>query len=247
MDSSDHAIRASSFGAAAAAYQRGRPPYPSRAIDWLVPATTRRILELGAGTGKLTRQLHERGLDVIAAEPDEQMRAELVRQLPDVAVLPDSAEALSLRDHSVDTIIAAQAWHWVDVDRALPETVRTLTPGGTLSLVWNTRDEREDWVAQLGRIMHPQGALPTHGIGVDAIQAPFAPVEHRTFEWRHPLTRAALLDLVASRSYTITRPPEDRAALLAEVRTLCDTHPALAGTDEITMPYITHCYRTRLL
>ncbi|MCA6091410.1 class I SAM-dependent methyltransferase [Streptomyces sp. SCA3-4] len=248
MDPSDHRAQALSFGVAAAAYQRGRPPYPAEAIDWMVPATTRRVLDLGAGTGKLTRQLHERGLETIAVEPDGQMRAELTRRLPDVLALPGSAEAVPLPDGSVNTVVAAQVWHWVDTERALPEIARTLTPHGTLSVVWNTPDEREDWVSGLDRILHPRGTPRTSsaGVGIDAIQPPFAPPQYRTVEWRHCLTRAELLDLVTSGSSVIALPPADRTALLSEVRAFCDTHPALAGTDRITMPYVTHCYRTHL-
>jgi SAM-dependent methyltransferase len=247
MDSSDRSAHARSFGAVADVYERGRPAYPPEALAWLVPATTRHIVDLGAGTGKLTRGLYERGLDVVAVEPSDGMRRELTRVLPDVRAVAGSAEDIPLPDGSVDTVISGQAWHWVDPERAVPEVARVLVPGGHLALVWNIRDEREDWVAQLGRIMHPQGARPTHGIGVEAIRAPFGPVERHTVEWRNPLTRAELLDLVASRSHVITAPPAERAALLAEVRALCDNHPALAGADEISMPYVTYCYRTRLL
>ncbi|MFH8572928.1 class I SAM-dependent methyltransferase [Streptomyces sp. NPDC017993] len=249
MDRSDHRTQALSFGTAAAAYQRGRPPYPPQAIDWMVPATTRRILDLGAGTGKLTRQLHERGLDTIAVEPDDQMRAELTRQLPDITVLAGSAEAIPLPDHSVDTVVAAQVWHWVDAEHAMPEVARTLTPHGTLSLVWNIPDQREGWISALDRVLHPRGAPPISsvGVGVDAIEPPFAPVEHHAIEWRDHLTRTELIDLVASSSSVITLPPAERAVLLIEVSRFCDSRPELAGTSKITMPYITHCYRTRLL
>ncbi|MEH6373923.1 class I SAM-dependent methyltransferase [Streptomyces sp. KLMMK] len=248
MDHSDHRTQALSFGAAAAAYQRGRPPYPAEAIDWLIPATARRVLDLGAGTGKLTGQLYERGLDIIAVEPDERMRAELARRLPDVPALPGSAEAIPLPDDSVNAVVAAQVWHWVDPERALPEIARTLTPHGTLSLVWNTHDDREDWVSGLDRILHPRRTPRTTsvGIGIEAVRPPFAPLQYHTVEWRHRLSRTELIDLVTSGSSVITLPPADRTALLAEVRAFCDTHPALADADEIAMPYVTHCYRTRL-
>lgn len=246
MDTSDRMAQASSFGAAAAAYERGRPSYPPQAIEWLVPTSTRRALDLGAGTGKLTRQLSERGLDVVAVEPSAGMREQLTRTLPAVPVLAGFAEDIPLTDHSVDAVVVAQAWHWIDPDRAIPEVARVLTPGGQLGLVWNTRDEREDWVAQLGRILHPHGAPATSGVGVDAITAPFGTVEHYTVEWHNRLTPTELLDLVASRSYVITLPPSDQSALLAEVHVLLENHPALADTDEIAMPYVTHCFRTRL-
>ncbi len=140
--------QATSFGAAAAAYERGRPPYPAEAIDWLLPPGAARVLDVGAGTGKLTRQLAQRGLDVLAVEPLAGMRDQLARAVPGVPVYPGTAEDIPLPDGSVDAVLAAQAWHWVDPVRAVPEVARVLVPGGQLGLAWNVRDERVDWVAQ---------------------------------------------------------------------------------------------------
>ncbi len=238
--------RASSFGAAADAYERGRPPYPAEAIDWLLPRDARRVLDLGAGTGKLTRQLHERRLDVVAVEPSAGMRDQLARTLPDVALLEGTAESIPLPDDSVDAVLVAQAWHWVDPVRALPEVARVLTPGGRLGLVWNIRDEREDWVAQLGRTMHRHGE-EADGDPAPAVGRPFAPLQRHDVEWGYHLSRAALVDLVASRSYVITLPEPQRTALLADVRELVNAHPALAGAGEIVVPYVTWCYRTDLV
>ena len=238
--------RASSFGAAADAYERGRPPYPAEAIDWLLPRDARRVLDLGAGTGKLTRQLHERRLDVVAVEPSAEMRDQLARTLPDVALLEGTAESIPLPADSVDAVLVAQAWHWVDPVRALPEVARVLTPGGRLGLVWNIRDEREDWVAQLGRAMHRHGE-EADGDPAPAVGRPFAPLQRHDVEWGYHLSRAALVDLVASRSYVITLPEPQRTALLADVRELVNAHPALAGAGEIVVPYVTWCYRTDLV
>jgi len=143
--------QATSFGVAAEAYERGRPPYPDAAIDWLVPAHATRVLDLGAGTGKLTRQLRERGLDVIAVEPSAGMREQLRRAVPGVPVLGGKAEQLSLASGSVDAILVAQAWHWVEPSLAIPEAARVLAPGGRLGLLWNRRVERfnVDWVHHL--------------------------------------------------------------------------------------------------
>lgn len=246
MESRERTVQAASFGAAAEIYERGRPSYPSRAVEWLVPNRPCRVLDLGAGTGKLTRQLSERGLDVVAVEPSEGMRDQLTRAVPGVAVLAGAAEDIPVADGSVDVVVVAQAWHWVDPDRAVPEIARVLVPGGYLSLVWNIRDQREDWVAQLDRILHARGTPFGDGLGDVAIGAPFGPVERFTVEWRYRVTPEELLDLVASRSYVITLPAADRSALLEEVRALLNTHPAVAGTDEIAVPYVTHCFRTRL-
>ena len=242
--------QAASFGAAAAAYERGRPPYPAEAIDWLLPPGATRVLDVGAGTGKLTRQLAERGLDVVAVEPLEGMREQLARAVPGVPVYPGTAEDIPLPDGSVQAVLLAQAWHWVDPARAVPEVARVLVPGGQLGLVWNIRDERVDWVAQLGRIVHDPGeADGSRGItSVRSITSPpFGPLQRHTVDWTHRLTRDQLVDMVASRSYIITMPAAQRAAVLAEVARLADTHPALVGRAELELPYRTECFRARLI
>jgi SAM-dependent methyltransferase len=235
---SDHAT---SFGPAAAVYERGRPPYPAEALDWLLPAGAHRIVDVGAGTGKLTRQLHERALDVTAVEPSDGMRAELSRVLPGVPALAGAAEALPLPDHSADAVLCAQAWHWVDPARAVPEAARVLTPGGRLGLIWNLRDEREDWVRRLGEIIDsPEQPRRTE------LGAPFGPVETRDFGWTHEIGLDRLLDLVASRSYVILLADDERATVLDRVRDLTATHPDLAGRETFRLPYVTQCARADL-
>ncbi len=240
--------QATSFGAAAAAYERGRPPYPDEAIDWLLPPGAARVADVGAGTGKLTRQLAGRGLDVVAVEPLAGMREQLAAAVPGVPVHPGSAEDIPLPDGSVHAVLLAQAWHWVDPARAVPEVARVLAPGGWLGLVWNLRDERADWVAQLGRILADPGETdPASRHGITSIRSitspPFGPLQHRTVEWAHRLTRDQLLDMVSSRSYIITMPAGQRAAVLAAVGRLADTHPDLAGRAELELPYRTECFR----
>jgi SAM-dependent methyltransferase len=238
--------QATSFGAAAGAYERGRPPYPAAAIDWLLPPGAARVLDVGAGTGKLTRQLAARGLDVVAVEPLPGMREQLAHAVPGVPVYPGTAEAIPLPDGSVDAVLAAQAWHWVDQARAVPEVARVLVPGGQLGLAWNMRDERADWVAQLGQILHDPGEGDGSRGGAVAIGPPFGPVQHRTIEWTHRLTRDQLLDMVSSRSYVITMPAAQREEVLAAVGRLADTHPDLAGRGELELPYRTECFRAQL-
>ena len=233
-----------SFGAAAAAYERGRPGYPDRAVDWLVPPGAGLVADVGAGTGKLSRQLRERGLAVVAVEPLEQMRAELTRAVPGVPVLAGTAEEIPLPDASADAVLLAQALHWVDPQRAIPEAARVLAPGGQLGLAWNVRDEQVGWVADLGRIMGSHGEP-----GRDrspALGPPFQPPERLAVRWVAHLTPAALLDLVASRSYVITQPPAGRERILTGVRRLLQTHPDLAGVSDIALPYVTLCSRARL-
>jgi SAM-dependent methyltransferase len=236
--------QASSFGAVAAAYERGRPPYPPAAVDWLLPDGASRVLDLGAGTGKLTRQLRDRGLDVIAVEPSAGMREELARAVPGVAVHAGSAEEIPLPDGSVDAVLVAQAWHWVDRSRAVPEVARVLVPGGRLGLVWNIRDEREDWVAELGAIVHDPAEHRRKDRGL--VGPPFGPVENRDVEWTHRLSRDELIDMSASRSFAATMPAEQRAVVLAAVGRLADARMELTGADQLALPYVTECYRADL-
>jgi SAM-dependent methyltransferase len=226
---------ATSFGPVAAVYERGRPPYPSAALDWLLPAGASHVVDVGAGTGKLTRQIRDRGLRVTAVEPSDGMRAELSRVLPDVPVLAGTAEALPLPGHSADAVLCAQAWHWVDPALAVPECARVLKPGGRLGLIWNLRDNREDWVRHLGEIINSPELIREHHLGT--------PVETRDFTWTHEIGLERLLDLVASRSYVILLSEDERAEVLARVRTLTETHPALAGRTTFALPYVTHCVR----
>lgn len=232
-----------SFGQEAAAYERGRPSYPPEAIDWLLQKDARDVLDLGAGTGKLTVRLVERGLDVVAVDPIPEMLEVLSRSLPDVPALLGSAEDIPLPDDSVDSVLVAQAWHWFDPGRAIEEVARVLRPGGRLGLVWNTRDERLGWVKDLGRIVGHEEDPFSRQV---TLPPPFADVERHQVEWTSYLTPQALIDLVASRSYCITSPAAVRSKTLDQVRELLATHPALINATGLALPYITVGVRATL-
>ncbi|WP_059016092.1 class I SAM-dependent methyltransferase [Mycobacterium sp. M26] len=235
--------RSLSFGSEAAAYERGRPSYPPEAIDWLLPAGARDVLDLGAGTGKLTTRLVERGLDVVAVDPIAEMLELLSSALPDTPALLGTAEQIPLPDNSVDAVLVAQAWHWFDPEQAAAEVARVLQPGGRLGLVWNVRDERSGWVKDLGRII---GHEDVHFHEATTLPAPFTDVARHHVEWTSYLTPQALIDLVASRSYCITSPTEVRTRTLDQVRELLATHPALVNSTGLALPYITVCIRATL-
>lgn len=234
-----------SFGAAAGAYDAARPDYPSAAIDWIAGPESRRILDLGAGTGKLTRQLVAAGHEVIAVEPLAEMRAVLATSTPDAVALDGAAEAIPLNDASVDVVVAGQAYHWFVPERAHPEIARVLRPGGVFGVLWNLRDDAEPWVAALCGLLSSEDTASN----LAAASAPdgepyFAAAEGRQFRHEQPLDLDRLLALVRSRSYVITLPEPERDALLADITKLTKNHPDLAGKSTFTMPYITQAYRT---
>ena len=234
------------FGPVAEAYDRGRPDFPREAAAWLVGREAATVLELGAGTGKLTRQLVALGHDVHATDPDAAMLAVLQRHLPDVPTSVSGAEEIPLPDRSVDVVVAGQAFHWFDHERALPEIARVLRPGGYLALAWNLRDERIPWVRKLGRALG--SAVPDSGAdentdSTDAVVQSdlFGFVEDRTFSFWQGVDRDTILDMAASRSYVATLDEESRQATLDAVRALYDDYGR--GMDGMQVPYDCRCFR----
>jgi SAM-dependent methyltransferase len=239
-------VRAGSFGTAAAIYERARPSYPADALDWLLPAGSPRVLDLGAGTGKLTRLIAERGINVEAVDPSAQMLAELEQVLPDVRTHVGTAEQMPLPDSSFDAIVVAQAWHWVDLPRAAAETARVLKPGGRLGLIWNDRDDRVDWIRALSDVVGDTASASRMASDNPIFGAPFGQIEYFVTEWSNPITPAGLIELVASRSFVIVASERDRTSILGGVQDLLETHPDLAGREEFEMPYVTYASRAHV-
>jgi ubiquinone/menaquinone biosynthesis C-methylase UbiE len=235
---------AHSFGGVADAYERGRPTYPADAVRWMLGEQPLTVLELGAGTGKLTRILVDLGHDVHATDPDEVMLQILEREVPGVPTARAGAEEIPLGDASVDAVIAAQAFHWFDLDRALPEIARVLRPGGRLCLVWNVRNEKIPWVRRLGTIIGTQEQLsdPAQSLIFSEL---FGFVEDREFTHWQTIDRKSIQDLVLSRSNIAVLDPEARAAKLAEV--LAFYNEFGRGMDGMQLPYITRCFRADVL
>jgi ubiquinone/menaquinone biosynthesis C-methylase UbiE len=232
----------SAFSSVAGAYDRARPTYPPEAVEWLAGRAPQRVLELGAGTGKLTESLVARRHTVTATDPSAPMLQRLVEHL-DVPVAQCAAERLPFRAGSFDLVVVAQAFHWFDLEPALTEIARVLRVGGSLSLVWNYRDERVPWVRRLSAVI---GAEP-HAGDVDemlAVTTDFAPPERTSFRFWQELDGPGLVDMVASRSYVAVLPDAEREPLLDRVRDLYDSYGR--GPHGMRLPYLTECYRTRL-
>ena len=242
--SHDTADYAHAFGGVADAYDRGRPTYPREAGAWLTADAPVSVLELGAGTGKLTEQLVALGHDVHATDPDAAMLANLSERLPDVRTSQASAEEIPAGDRSYDVVVCAQAFHWFDLDKALPEIARVLKAGGRLSLVWNQRDERVPWVRRLGTIIGTQDQLREPAAALEASTL-FDEVEESEFRFRQSIDQHSIKDLVLSRSNIATLPPDKREAKLAEVVAFYGEYGR--GMDGMQLPYAARCFRTRVL
>jgi len=258
-EAADRLRHGSSFGAAAAAYAEHRPDYAEAAVRWALEPISGgrpvRVADIGAGTGKLTAMLADLGADVTAVEPDPQMLAELRRTMPGVRSVPGSAEEIPLPDASVDAVLAGQAMHWFDLDRAVPEIARVLTPGGVLAGLWNVDDDRVGWVADLAAISKrpasvtllrwregARGArwerLMTAGAGL------FQTAEVGEFGHGQARTADSLLATIATHSHLLVMDEAERAGLLARVRDFLRTRPETSG-GEFTLPMVSVVLRAR--
>lgn len=238
--------RATSFGSHAHVYEAGRPEYPIEAVAWmleLLAPGSRRIADVGAGTGKLTRALlAAEDAEVIAIDPDQRMLAALHETAPSVPTFVGAAESLPLPDRSVDAVVMGQAWHWVDPPAASAEIGRVVRPGGTLGLIWNVRDGRVDWVRRLTEIMHASVAEETVAGAGPVVDPPFGRLEGQRWEWRRPMTRPQLHDMARSRSHLIAASDEERAHIGTEMDALFD-ELGLNDGGTLDVPYVTAAYR----
>ena len=243
-----------SFGAVADEYNRLRPGPSDEALDWLLPEDASDVLEIGAGTGLLTRLLRRRVAHVTAIEPDHRMRAVLASRDDGVEVVEGHAEQLPSASSSYDVVIAASAWHWVDEVRAVPEVARVLRPSGRLSLVWSGPDRSVDWVRSLwagGIIFSPEEQADVdacrrrrHAVNVDiAGPSPFLQPETALFRWNRPMTESDLVALATTYSAVITMEEEDRQRHLDGMARFLDQHEAFAGLEVIDVPMRSYCWR----
>lgn len=263
--------RGSSFGRGAQAYDRTRPDYPRESFRWALGEKPRTVLDLGAGTGILTRALLADGHQVSAVEPDDGMRELITASAPAAAVHAGSAEKIPLADASVDAVLVSHAYHWFDPEPAHAEMARVIRPGGTLATLWNLRDEEVPWSAELSRILADEdtgtdprtaAAILLHGVlaalrGNDpdrlsgwlrnpTFGSRFGPIEIGFFEHSSPQTVESLVGLITSRSYYLNCTPERQEELKEQIRQLAATHPQLAGRNEFDLPYVTVVFKAVL-
>lgn len=241
------ARRAAAFGAAASAYAEHRPDYPVSAVRWALEPVAgrpgRTVLDLGAGTGKLTGVLVRLGIAVTAVEPDPAMAAELRRRLPGVTVLSGTSEDIPLPDGSVDAVLAGQAFHWFDPRRALPEIARVLRPEGALAALWNDLDVRVDWVRDLDQISTSSASF---GTDHDFLRLPahdaFGSADRRVFDHEQLRTAESLTATIGTHSHTLVVSAEERALLLDRILTRLRSRPE-TSQGEFALPIVTTVVR----
>ncbi len=258
MDHDERQLYASSFGAAATAYAEHRPDYAQAAVRWaLERAAGPRVLELGAGTGKLTSVLVALGAEVIAVEPDPAMLTELRRALPTVNARSGRAEAIPLPDGSVDVVLAGNALHWFDMAVAGPEIARVLAPDGVLAGLWNVMDDRVDWIAALERAggaaaIGPRDTFSSWRAATAELHLPkdgsvgrFGFPEQAEFRHGQRRTAESLLATLATRAGLLVMPEREQELTLARVGSFLASRTETAG--EFTLPMLTGVLRVRRL
>ena len=239
----DPAAHARSFGAAAHRYDRYRPGYPAEAVTWALGERARRVVDLGAGTGILSRVLRRLGHEVVAVEPDDQMRAYLAGASLGITALAGAAERIPLPDRSVGAVVAGQAYHWFDPRPAHAEIARVLLPGGVFAALWNHPDPGTPWTVRFTGIIdgtspEPDGREPDFGEG-------FGPVERAEFRHEEWVTPDGLVGMATTRSPYLVGTPQQRRELVAAVRRLT-AGPELAGRSRFPMPHVTRVHRATL-
>ncbi len=235
---------ARSFGGVADSYDRGRPSYPADAAKWLVGDEPVSVLELGAGTGKLTEVLVRLGHDVFATDPDDAMLDILSEKLPDVRATSGTAEQIPTGDSLYDVVVVGQAFHWFDHTKALAEIGRVLKTDGRLAVIQNERDERIPWVRKLGTLIGKQdgGFDPTQILDDSGL---FSAVESQTFRHWQVVDRHSIQDLVQSRSNIATLEPEAQDRKRREVLAFYDDYGR--GMDGMQLPYNCRAWRAQVL
>jgi SAM-dependent methyltransferase len=236
------------FGANADAYERARPAWPEEAARWLVPADAKLVVELGAGTGKLTRAVAALGVRVVAVEPDTRMLA-VLRGLG-LEGVEGSAEAIPFGDGVADAVVAGSSVHWFELEQALAEIRRVLRPGGRFGFGWNHRDDRHPAIARMGETVHaaqrrtrgPRWRSRDWTADLTAT-ALFRDVERALFEHVHELPRDALRDHLMSYSGVAAMPEDERRHVFAQVARLLDADESVSSNGRLRLPFVVTAYR----
>ncbi len=265
------AERSGSFGAVASHYERYRPGPPVAAVDWLLPTRVGTVVDLGAGTGALTRLLIDRADDVVAIEPDDRMRSVLVEEVPGIRALAGRGESIPMPDCCADAVLASSSWHWMDTVPTLVEVGRVLVPGGTLGVLWAGPDPEGTFITQAQALLAEQSrrdTAPSDGgkggspagrfaglIMGDALRpvssleipdgVPFEQPELEVFTWDVALNADELIGLLGTLSWVILMPEETRQGVIAEARRLLAELLGVEGEVTVDVAFRSDIWRSR--
>jgi len=243
MESDERRARAESFDDVAGIYAAHRPEFQLEAVKWLVSDKPKKVLELGAGTGKMTARLIELNHDVLAADPSEAMLKELKSQASGAHVVRATAESIPLATSSVDMVVAAQCLHLIDHDRAMPEVARVLKPGGSLLVSSIVGDRKIPWVNKVYALIH-DGPPAADDFDPFADTDIFELAEQTVIRHWEVFRRDRLVGFVCSTSTVASLSPAEREQRIIAVEELYDSYGR--GPDGLLMPWLTKCYRGRV-
>ncbi len=264
----EKAERSGSFGQVASDYERFRPGPTVAVVDWFLPAPVGRIVDLGAGTGALTRLLVDRADDVVAVEPDDRMRSVLAEEVPGARVLKGRGESIPLPDGCADAVVASSSWHWMEPVPTLHEVGRILVPGGILGVVWSGPDPEGAFLLQARALLTPpkdgaqadgegtgsegelsglimgDGLRPTPSLEIPS-DVPFEQPEHTSFVWEVALNADELIGLLGTFSWIITMPADARARVIAEARRLLREFLGVEGEATVDVAFRAEAWKAR--
>jgi SAM-dependent methyltransferase len=271
LESQEKAVRAESFGAVAAHYERYRPGPSLRAVDWVLPKHVDTVVDLGAGTGALTRLLIDRAEEVIAVEPDDRMRAVLTEEVPGVRAVPGRGESVPIADGCVDAVLASSSWHWMEPVPTFREVGRILRSGGILGALWSGPDPEGSFMVQANAVLAERpldgadavagdGAGESGGTGLAGLVmgdvrrpassleippgVPFDQPEHAVFTWDVALNADELIGLLGTLSWIITMPEETRSRVIAEARRLLREFLGVDGEVTVDVAFRSDVWRS---
>jgi SAM-dependent methyltransferase len=263
------AARAGSFGGAASLYERYRPGPPAAAVDWVLPERVRTVVDLGAGTGALTRLLVGRADEVVAVEPDDRMRAVLAEAVPGARAVAGRGEAIPLPDGSVDAVLASSSWHWMDTVPTLQEIGRVLVPGGLVSAMWSGPDPDSGLIAQAKELLGGGGgdggatdigidqesqadlsaAISDQNNLISALEippgVPFDQPEQTAITWNVALNADELVGLLSTFSWVILMDDEARERLFDTARRVLRDMLGVSGDVTVDMQYRAEVFKAR--
>ncbi len=261
LPSQEKQRRSGSFGGVASHYERYRPGPHAAAVDWILPAPVGTVVDLGAGTGALTRLLIDRADQVIAVEPDDRMRSVLTEEIPDARAVTGKGESMPIPDSCADAVVASTSWHWMDPIPTLAEVHRVLVPNGVLGVLWSGPDPEGPFLTQAQALLTQRSADGTGGeadaslIMGDARRpassleipptAPFEQPEHQVFRWDVALDADELIGLLGTFSWIITMPAETRDRVVAEARRLLGELMGIEGAVTVDVTFRSDAWRSQ--